>query len=100
MTTVSSLDLFRLKDRHAIIAGGAGLLGPAFAEALLEADADVTVLDWNAGALEKMKADFHDRFKERFRVAVCDVTNVSSVEAAVKAAETVRPIDILVNAVA
>ena len=32
--TRTSLDLFRLSGQHAVIAGGAGLLGPTFAEAL------------------------------------------------------------------
>ena len=97
--TTSVLDLFRLEGRHALIAGGAGLLGPMFAEALLEAGARVTILDLNDERLARCKEEL-GRFAGRVAVQRCDLTNEQDVEQAAKAAEAIAPVDILVNAVA
>jgi NAD(P)-dependent dehydrogenase (short-subunit alcohol dehydrogenase family) len=87
----TALDLFRLNGRHAVIAGGAGLLGPTFAEALLEADGIVTILDRNQNELEKVKHGL-SRFGERCNALPCDVTIATSVEAAVEHSEKLAPI--------
>ncbi len=98
MTT--STELFRLDDRHALIAGGAGLLGESFAEGLLEAGSRVTVLDLNAKRLRDLEEAFGARFIDRYRSSVADLTDEKAVEDAVSEAEEWYPIDILINAAA
>lgn len=93
------LNLFKLDGRHAIIAGGAGLLGPTFAEALLEAGAQVSLLDINAKELETKTAELRRSF-ENVQALRCDLTDEHEVEEAVRRAEVVAPIEILVNAAA
>jgi len=96
----SALDLFRLDGRHAVISGGAGLLGPFFAEALLEAGARVTLLDIDRPRLQRCEADLAARFPGRLAVAACDLTDARAVEAAVAAAESDSSIGILLNSAA
>jgi NAD(P)-dependent dehydrogenase (short-subunit alcohol dehydrogenase family) len=49
------MEKFNLKDKLAIVTGGAGLLGKKHIEALLEADADVVIFDINESALQETK---------------------------------------------
>lgn len=94
------LDLFKLDGRHAVVAGGAGLLGPSFAEALLEAGARVSIMDINLERLKACEDDFVTRFGQRYASIHGDLTNEASVEAAVASAEAIGSIDILINAAA
>ena len=98
--TTGVLDLFRLNGRHALIAGGAGLLGPMFAEALLEAGARVTILDLNGERLASCQEELGRRFAGRITVQRCDLTDEPDVEKAAQTAEAIAPVDILVNAAA
>ena len=98
--TRTSLDLFRLDGRHAVVGGGAGLLGPSFAEALLEVGARVSILDINSERLEACAADLGGRFGQRYTSIHCDLTNERDVESAVASAEAVAPVAILINAAA
>ena len=98
--TKTALELFKLDGRHAIVAGGAGLFGPSFAEALLEAGAQVCIVDINLERLDTCTADLVGRFGRRCASIHCDVTNESEVEACVKSAEEIAPVDILINLVA
>lgn len=83
-----------------MVAGGAGLLGPSFAEAVLEAGGRVTILDIDPARLERSRANLRGRFDGRCDWIRCDLTDACDVEAAVAAAETASPVDILINAAA
>jgi NAD(P)-dependent dehydrogenase (short-subunit alcohol dehydrogenase family) len=92
--------LFLLKGRHALIAGGAGLLGMVFAEALLEAGALVSILDLDPVRLAAARRRLASRFGRRAVVLRCDLTDRADVAAAVSTCERRSPLRILVNAAA
>lgn len=95
---MTTLELFRLDGRHALVSGGAGLLGPVFARALVDAGAAVTLLDVDPAALERARTALGPG--SRVRTRRCDITSAGEVRRAVDAAESWGPIDILVNAAA
>lgn len=88
-----------LKGKVALVTGGAGLLGPQFAEALSEFGAKVILLDID----DKKGAKAVRQISKAFRSRVCfrqlDISNPAAVQGMVQ--ETVRKyrrIDILINA--
>ena len=70
------LDQFNLKDKIAVITGGGGLLGVKHAEALLEADARVLLLDINAEALTQAAGKLNSAHCETL---ICDITSEAEV---------------------
>lgn len=96
----ATLDLFRMTDRRAIVSGGAGLLGPVFAEALLDAGATVYLVDLDETRLDDVCARLGAIYKDRVFACPCDITDEQAVAAAVDEVETSGPIDVLVNAAA
>ncbi|WP_461783237.1 SDR family NAD(P)-dependent oxidoreductase [Prosthecobacter sp.] len=85
-----------LKDRVAIITGGARGIGFAIAERLLQSGAHVCLWDVDAAALDAAKAEL--AVLGRVYTATVDITSMASVDAA--AASTIGAfgkIDILVN---
>ena len=96
----NTLDLFDMTERHAIVSGGAGLLGPVFAEALLDAGAIVHLLDVDAKGLEKTDNALSETFGARVFRHVCDITDKSEVIRIVKKIEDTAPVEVLINAAA
>lgn len=88
----SSLDRFRLDDRHAFVTGGARGIGRAVTLALAGAGAAVTVADRD-GAAAVATVDVVRGLGGLATALTLDVTDVAQVEAAAAAAD----IDILVN---
>lgn len=100
MASKSLPERFRLDGRHAVVAGGAGLLGPSFCNALMEVGARVTSVDINVDKLRACADRFTPKYGDAFRTVACDLTDEANVEKAIAEAEAVAPLHILVNAAA
>jgi 3-oxoacyl-[acyl-carrier protein] reductase len=86
---------YDFSGRHAVVTGGAGGIGLVIAQRLGADGARVTLWDRDAKALEQAKASFASGAPN---VAVVDVTDPTSVDAARDAAlKSVGHIDILIN---
>jgi len=100
---ISISEGFSLKGRIAIVTGGAGLIGPHFVEALVEAGARVAILDLDEEKSKQVASQIVRRLKLPVSRIVCyraDVTVRKDVETAVAAIiHRWKHIDILVNAV-
>ena len=91
---------FSLKDRTAIVTGGAGLLGKEFCRTLAQAGALVVVADLNAAAAQQVAAELA-REGLRAQAVGVDVTQPESVQAMVDAAlQASGRLDVLVNSAA
>jgi len=94
------LDKFSLKDRVAIVTGGAGLLGKEFCRTLAEAGAAVAVVDLNGEATAKVANELVKTGYKATGIAT-DITKPKSVNAMVAAvAANFGQLDILVNSAA
>lgn len=93
-------DKFNLKDRTAVVTGGAGLLGKEFCRTLAQAGALVVVADMNETAAQQV-ADTLNREGMRACAVGVDVTNPESVRNMVSAAlDASGRLDVLVNSAA
>jgi gluconate 5-dehydrogenase len=95
---MSLIDIFSIKDKTAIVTGGAGHLGTAFSEALAEAGANVVIASRN----EKKCMELAERLRNEYNItAVGMELDVSSLDSINKCWENVYlktgNIDILVN---
>jgi rhamnulose-1-phosphate aldolase/alcohol dehydrogenase len=88
-----------LAGRVAIVTGGAGGIGGAIAARFLADDACVVLLDNDEAALERVGAEFAQKFgKDRTRISRCDVTDEASVARAFAfAAREYGGVDIVVS---
>ena len=85
-----------LKNRRAVVTGGARGIGSAIARRLLQSGATVSLWDLDADAMAEAALELSKTGP--VHVAQVDVTDASSVDAAaVKSAEAMGGIDILVN---
>lgn len=90
---------FNLAGKHAIITGGAGLLGIEHASALLESNATVIITDISESLLSKAREKLEVNFNpEKIITFKMDVTDIEGIRAVVKQIEdqNIR-VDILVN---
>ena len=84
----------RLKDKSALVTGSARGIGKAFAEAYVREGATVAIADINLEAAEKTASEIGAK---AYAVRL-DVSDLASIEAAVKAVETkTGGLDILIN---
>ncbi len=91
-------ELESLKGRVAVITGGAGKIGEAFAEALGELGASICIFDVAEEAANKRARQISQRFAVQAGAFVADVAREDSVQAAVSAAVArFGGIDILIN---
>jgi len=87
----------KLKDRVAVITGGARGIGKAIGSAFVQEGAKVCLVDVDAGPLEALKGEFVRGGGVAFSV-LCDITKYSEVTGMMtRAKETLGRIDILVN---
>lgn len=85
-------DRFDLSGHVAVVAGGAGRIGPAVCRALADHGAQVVVADLDRGAGAPLAADIGGEFVE------CDVTDEASVDALFdRVSATLGRLDVLVN---
>ena len=89
-----------MTKRHVIVSGGAGLLGPVFAEALLDAGAVVHLLDVDAKGLEETDNALSETYGDRVFHHVCDITDKAEVTRTVQTIEGTAPVEVLINAAA
>jgi 2-deoxy-D-gluconate 3-dehydrogenase len=94
------LDKFNLKDRVAVVTGGAGLLGAEFCRTLAEAEAAVAVVDLDAAAAGKV-AEGLTAAGCRARAVPADITDPASVKAMLATIlAAFGRLDVLVNSAA
>ncbi|MDG2228691.1 MAG: SDR family oxidoreductase [Gammaproteobacteria bacterium] len=90
---------FNLAGKHAIITGGAGLLGIEHASALLESNATVIITDISESLLSKAREKLEVNFNpEKIITFKMDVTDLGEIRAVVNQIEDLNiRVDILVN---
>ncbi|MBE3557780.1 MAG: SDR family oxidoreductase [Ktedonobacteraceae bacterium] len=94
---MNTLDLFRLDGKTAVITGGGRGLGQYFAEALVDAGAQVVLCSRKLPVCEEIAQAITTRGGQALALA-CDITRQEDVERVVTAArERFGAIDILVN---
>jgi len=94
---MSTLDLFRLDGKTAIVTGGGRGLGAYIAEALSDAGANIVVCSRKKETLDEVAAGIKAKGGEALAVA-CDVTNPDDVSVVVEGTEDrFGAVDILVN---
>lgn len=95
---MSVIELFDLRDRVAILTGGAGLLGPEYARSLAEAGAHVVVADINGAGVKRLAAEVTEGTGVTALGVQTDVSSKSSVRAMVaQAMAAFGRVDMLVN---
>jgi NAD(P)-dependent dehydrogenase (short-subunit alcohol dehydrogenase family) len=90
----STLEMFDLSNKTALITGGGGLLGPKHAEAILECNGSVILADINLDAASAICDSLNKKYNNRCKSIYMDVTNAESIS---KALIDSLPVDILVN---
>ena len=86
----------RFDGQHVVVTGGGGGIGGATCKRFAQEGAKVTVLDKHLAAAQAVVQQIQAAGGQAQAVA-CDITERSSVDAAVQAAEQWAPVDVLVN---
>ncbi len=90
-------DLFDLPGKNAVVVGGAGGLGQAMAQGLMEAGAEVAVASRNEESLQRAVRELKEATGKDAKYYICDATDEDAVEAlAEKAFSDYGKIDILI----
>ena len=93
-------NLFKLKDKVAVITGGAGFLGSVFSESLAKCGVKTAILDLDREICEKKANDLSNNFAGSIGLS-CDITSKKDV---VKSLEQIldrfNKVDVLVNCAA
>jgi NAD(P)-dependent dehydrogenase (short-subunit alcohol dehydrogenase family) len=91
-------DLFDLNGRVAVITGGAGHLGLAFAEALSEQGCNIVVVDVQEDATHARAKEIEERFNVETKAIVCDLGTLRDAGELVRTVEQqFSRLDILIN---
>lgn len=91
-------DLFSLRDRVALITGGAGLLGLHHATAVLACGGIPVLIDIDEAGLYRAQIGLQEEFKQEVLTVKCDITSLVSVIAVRdEVLQNFGHIDILIN---
>lgn len=90
----STLEMFDLSNKTALITGGGGLLGPKHAEAILECNGSVILADIDLDAASAICDRLNKKYNNRCKSIYMDVTSAESIS---KALADSLPVDILIN---
>jgi NAD(P)-dependent dehydrogenase (short-subunit alcohol dehydrogenase family) len=89
---------FDLKNQLCVISGGAGLLGPKHAEAILNGNGKVVLLDINENALKKAIAKLNKSYPGKIWGYKIDITEENEIKKIIKKITAgIGPISILIN---
>ncbi|MEO0534973.1 MAG: SDR family oxidoreductase [Cyanobacteria bacterium P01_A01_bin.123] len=80
MSNISYRKLFDLRDKVAIVTGGAGILGQHFCAGLAEFGAKVAVVDLMEDKAQALAASLNARYQGQAVAIGCDVSNPDSVK--------------------
>lgn len=95
---MNTLEKFSLKNKVAIVTGGAGRLGPSFSEAFMEAGCKVVLADFDKKKGEEVVSRLEKKFKSQIVFHQTDVTDKKSVDSLISfTLKKFKQIDILVN---
>jgi NAD(P)-dependent dehydrogenase (short-subunit alcohol dehydrogenase family) len=98
MTLPRPAELFDLRDRVAVITGGAGNLGGVFARVLAGAGARLVLIDVNAEALDRRQRELAAEGAKDVIAIAADLEDASAIEAAfARVAREAKRLDVLVN---
>ncbi len=89
---------FDLTNKTAIITGGAGLLGPEHAKAILDCNGSVILTDIDKDKLKKISSSFKKNHNNRIQYIQMDVSKEQSINKVIKSLNRKKiKIDILIN---
>lgn len=97
---MTAMEKFHIKDKIAVITGGAGLLGRKHAEAVIEGGGIPVLLDISEAAIEKAKTQLEAAYGKGCVVEgyACDITKRTDVEQTAKEVyEKYGHVDVLIN---
>lgn len=98
MSSSHGADLFSLADKCVLITGGAGLLGKVFSQALVDAGANLAIIDLNHEEAESAARQIRKSSKQRVVAIGCDITSPDAVTKTVaQVVAELGKIDVLVN---
>lgn len=87
-----------LQDKVIVITGGAGLVGKAFVQAVVEYDGIAIIADIDLAKATQAKSAFPDTFHKRIDIVELDITNKESILKAIQyLSDKYQKIDALVN---
>lgn len=91
-------ELFSLKEKVAIVTGGAGLLGQKFSTGLAEFGSNVAILDLNLNKSNEIANELQFKYGIKAKGYECDVSNPDSIKTVVsEIVVEFGKIDILIN---
>ena len=98
MTLPRPSELFDMRDRVALITGGAGHLGGVFARVLAGAGARVVLLDVNGDALDRRRGELDAEGAKDILAIACDLEDARAIDAAfTRVGSELGRLDVLVN---